>query len=236
MKNRYLIMFLVGVLSFGSLEAQQGDNSSDAEKLESWNGLKVAYPFSKTVTFAAEAQLRLKSYGNTYSQAFLELQTIYEPFKSLELGLGYRNIDSYDDVGKNQGHENFHRYSAYMQGKMAIKRWDFNARIQHQTKREINDSSSKKNNSYWRTKLGFKYNIRNWKLDPRFAVEFFMQDRFDPQDSYNKFRASFGTRVNLKNKRNLVIKYLYEESVNKTNPSQYHVLSLRYGLSIKKAN
>ena len=223
--------FLMIISSFGLLSQQQDTPSSDL--LESWNALEANYEVSDKINLNAEAQFRLKSFGNTYNQAFVEFQTVYAPWKFLEFGLGYRNIDKLDDKGKKQGHENFHRYHAFVQGNTSVGRADFGVRVQHQTKREVGSLTGPKDNSYWRTKLNFKYNIRNWKLDPRIGMEFFMQDQLDPKNSYDKFRFSLGTKLKFKKRKSLLIKYQFEKEVHSTNPIQSHVLSLRYGLSLK---
>lgn len=231
-KAFFRILMGVAILPLTDLYSQQED-LAEAGLFESWNAFQVDYKVSKKIEFQGEAQIRLKTYGDTYHQAFVELQSVYTPWKFIELGLGYRNIDDLDDNGKKQGHENFYRYHAFVEGKLSFDRIDFSTRIQHQTKREANNSLSNKENSYWRTKFNVKYNIRNWKLDPRLSAEFFMQEQFSPSNTYNKFRTSIGTKVDLKNKQSLLIKYLYERGVNQANPSDFHILSLRYGLSIK---
>ena len=234
MKKQVFIIILIGIATIPvtALKAQE-DNNADTGSFESWNGLQVDYSLTKKIELIAEAQVRLKSYGDTYNQAFLELQSVYTPWKFVELGIGYRNVDDLDDNGKKQGHENFYRYHAYVEGKMSFNRMDFSTRIQHQTKREVNNDLSNKGNSYWRTKFNFKYNIRNWKLDPRVGIEFFMREEFNPNNAYDKYRASLGTKVDLKNKQSLLIKYLYEQEVNQPNAATgFHILSLRYGLSL----
>ena len=210
------------------LSAQDDLNTSDNQSYESWNAFQLQYEPIDKLGLSLEAQLRLKSVGDAYNKSFIEVQAQYELQPFLDLGVGYRNSDRLDDVGKKQGHEKFNRFFGFAQAKTTFNRFDWRFRVQHQVKTQRNISEDPKNNSRWRYKLSSRYNIPNWELDPRLSIEFFMLDEFYSTEAYDKFRLSLGSKKRFSNTSALSFKYLFEKEVGITQPLSYHILSLRY--------
>ena len=205
-------------------EMIQGDNQS----FESWNALQIQYSPIDKLSLDIETQLRLKSMGDTYNMSFIQLEAQYEPQPYIEVGVGYRNFDRLDDIGKQQGHEKFNRFYGYVQAKKSFERFDIRFRLQHQVRNQLDNSESPKNNSRWRYKLSSIYNIPNWGLDPRLSVEFFMLDEFYSKEAYDKYRLSLGTKKRFSKSRALSFKYLFEKNIGINGSKPYHILSLRY--------
>jgi hypothetical protein len=166
--------------------------------------------------------------------SFFELQAQYELQPFLEVGVGYRNSDRLDDVGKKQGHEKYNRFFGFAQAKTTFNRFDFRFRVQHQEKTQRNVTIDSKDNSRWRYKLSSRYNISNWELDPRLSIEFFMLDELYSVEAYDKFRLSLGSKKRLSDTSALSFKYLFEKEVGITQPMSYHILSLRFEYRITK--
>ena len=156
------------------LSAQDELNTSNNQSYVSWNALQLQYEPIEKLSLSLEAQLRLKSTGDTYKMSFFEAQAEYELKPFLEVGVGYRNSDQLDDVAKKQGHEKFNRFFGFAQAKTSFNRFDFRFRVLHQVKTQRNVLVDPKENSRWRYKISSRYNIPNWELDPRFSIEFFM--------------------------------------------------------------
>ena len=227
MKIRFYLIFFVFISALG-LSAQDELKTSDNQSYESWNALHLEYePFDK-LSLSLEAQLRLKSTGDTYNMSFFEAQAEYELKPFLEVGVGYRNSDRLDDVGKKQGHEKFNRFFGFAQAKTSFNRFDFRFRVLHQVKTQRNVLVDPKENSRWRYKISSRYNIPNWELDPRFSIEFFMLEEFYSAEAYDKFRLSIGSKKRFSNTSALSFKYLFEKDVGIIEPVSYHILSLRY--------
>ena len=210
------------------LSAQDDLNTSDNQSFESWNALQIQYAPTEKLSLGLEAQLRLKSVGDAYNKSFIEVKAQYEPQPFLDLGVGYRNSDRLDDVGKKQGHEKYNRFFGFAQAKTSFDRFDFRFRVQHQVKTQRDVTTEPKDNSRWRYKFSSRYNIPNWELDPRLSIEFFMLDEFYSTEAYDKFRLSLGSKKRLSNTSALSFKYLFEKEVGITQPLSYHILSLRY--------
>ena len=202
----------------------QGDDQS----FESWNALQIQYSPIDKLSLDIETQLRLKSMGDTYNMSFIQLETQYEPQPYIEVGVGYRNFDRLDDIGKQQGHEKFNRFYGYVTAKKSFERLDIRFRLQHQVRNQLDNSESPKNNSRWRYKLSSTYNIPNWALDPRLSIEFFMLDEFYSKEAYDKYRLSLGTKKRFSKSRALSFKYLFEKNIGINGSKPFHILSLRY--------
>jgi len=210
------------------LSAQDELNTINNQSYVSWNALQLQYEPIEKLSLSLEAQLRLKSTGDTYKMSFFEAQAEYELKPFLAIGAGYRNSDRLDDVGKKQGHEKFNRFFGFAQAKTSFNRFDFRFRVLHQVKTQRNVLVDPKENSRWRYKISSRYNIPNWELDPRFSIEFFMLEEFYSAEAYDKFRLSIGSKKRFSNTSALSFKYLFEKEVGITEPDSYHILSLRY--------
>ena len=198
------------------------------QSFESWNALQIQYSPIDKLSLDIETQLRLKSMGDTYNMSFIQLEAQYEPQPYIEVGVGYRNFDRLDDIGKQQGHEKFNRFYGYVQAKKSFERLDIRFRLQHQVRNQLDNSESPKNNSRWRYKLSSIYNIPNWALDPRLSIEFFMLDEFYSKEAYDKYRLSLGTKKRFSKSRALSFKYLFEKNIGINGSKPFHILSLRY--------
>ena len=216
------------------LSAQDEMIQVDNQTFESWNALQIQYSPTDKLSLDIETQLRLKSMGDTYNMSFIQLEAQYEPQPYIEVGVGYRNFDRLDDIGKQQGHEKFNRFYGYVQAKKSFERFDIRFRLQHQVRNQLDNSESPKDNSRWRYKLSSIYNIPNWALDPRFSIEFFMLDELYSVEAYDKFRLSLGSKKRLSDTSALSFKYLFEKEVGITQPMSYHILSLRLEYRITK--
>ena len=210
------------------LSAQDEMIQANNQSFQSWNGLQIQYSPIDKLSLDIETQLRLKSMGDTYNMSFIQLEAQYEPQPYIEVGVGYRNFDRLDDIGKQQGHEKFNRFYGYVQAKKSFERLDIRFRLQHQVRNQLDNSESPKNNSRWRYKLSSIYNIPNWALDPRLSIEFFMLDEFCSKEAYDKYRLSLGTKKRFSKSRALSFKYLFEKNIGINGSKPFHILSLRY--------
>ena len=233
MQIRFYLILCVFVYPL-VLSAQDELTAIENQIFESWNALQIQYTPTEKLSLGLEAQLRLKSVGDSYNMSFFEAQAQYKLQPFLDLGVGYRNSEQLDDVGKKQGYETYNRFFGFAQAKTTFNRFDFRFRIQHQVKTQRDVTIEPKDNSRWRYKLFSRYDIPNWELDPRLSIEFFMLDEFYSTDAYDKFRLSIGSKKRFTNMSSLSFKYLYEKEVGVIEPASYHILSLRFEYLITK--
>ena len=224
MKIKLSLLFFLGTLL--TIIAQNED------VYENWSSIEVDYELTKNIDIYAGGQLRIKSVGDSYNKSFYELGTKIKINDYLSSGFGFRGIDELDDVGNIQGHEQFNRYHAFLTGAYDYKKFDFRLRLQFQRKNEVGISDSV-NNDFFRTRFEVRYDIKDWKADPRIGIEFFTKDDLNFDDNYKKYRFSFGTKLNLKGPNSLTIKYILQEEVRVDSPVSHHILRLNYNYSIK---
>ena len=224
MKIKLSLLFFLGTLL--SVVAQNED------VYENWSSIEVDYGLTKNIDIYGGGQLRIKSVGDSYNKSFYELGAKIKINDHLSSGFGFRGIDELDDVGNIQGHEKFNRYHAFLTGAYEYKKFDFRLRLQFQRKNEVGISDSV-NNDFFRTRFEVRYDIKDWKADPRIGIEFFTKDDLNFNENYKKYRFSFGTKLNLKGPNSLTIKYILQEEVRVDSPVSHHILRLNYNYSIK---
>ena len=224
MKIKLSLLFFLGILL--SVVAQNED------VYENWSSIEVDYGLTKNIDIYGGGQLRIKSVGDSYNKSFYELGAKIKINDHLSSGFGFRGIDELDDVGNIQGHEKFNRYHAFLTGAYEYKKFDFRMRLQFQRKNEVGISDSV-NNDFFRTRFEVRYDIKDWKADPRIGIEFFTKDDLNFDENYKKYRFSFGTKLNLKGPNSLTIKYILQEEVRVDSPVSHHILRLNYNYSIK---
>ena len=224
MKIKLSLLFFLGTLL--SVVAQNED------VYENWSSIEVDYGLTKNIDIYGGGQLRIKSVGDSYNKSFYELGAKIKINDHLSSGFGFRGIDELDDVGNIQGHEKFNRYHAFLTGAYEYKKFDFRLRLQFQRKNEVGISDSV-NNDFFRTRFEVRYDIKDWKADPRIGIELFTKDDLNFDENYKKYRFSFGTKLNLKGPNSLTIKYILQEEVRVDSPVSHHILRLNYNYSIK---
>ena len=227
MKNKLLLLFLT--ISILSLSAQ-----NDAV-YENWSSIDVDYSINKNIDIYASGQLRIKSVGDTYNISFIEIGSKFKINKNLESGIGYREIDQLDDTGSQQSHQKSERYHGFVQGTVDIKEFQVRLRLQFQREEEKEVAGWELfKKDFIRTRIELKYDIKDWKADPRIGIEFFTKDNLNFDENYKKYRFSFGTKLKLKGPNSLTIKYILQEEVRVDSPVSHHILRLNYNYSIKR--
>ena len=103
---------------------------------------------------------------------------------------------------------------------------NYRFRFQHQF-------SIKKPTTKFRVRLGSKYNIKNWKLDPAVSAELFYhsftkenasgntmgQESTMKVNEWERLRITVGTDYDIKNVGKLDMFWRYERDLNKKNPT-----------------
>jgi len=227
MKIRFYLILCVLICTH-VLSAQDELAIIDNQRFESWNALQIQYAPTEKLNLGLEAQLRLKSLGDTYKKSFFEVQAQYDLQPFLDVGARYRNSDRLDDVGKKQGHEKYDHFFGFAQLKTKFNRFDLRFRVLHQIKTQRLVTTEPKDNSRWRYKLSTRYNIPSWEMDPRLSVEFFMLDEIYSTEAFDKFRLSLGSKKRFSSTSAISFKYLFEKEVGISQPTSYHILSIRY--------
>lgn len=227
--NKLWITTLILCTLFISNGFSQDDD--DYKDLESWTAVNLKYKLTKKWAFDLEAQIRLKDDISEISEYFGELNTTYAVSKKFKLGGGIRYIKENDNVGNVQGYEDHFRFHFDASYKHKINDFSLKYRLRYQNKNELGVDDY--NNQHIRLKAAVGYNIKNWKLDPKFAAEIFNHFEKGEENGYNKYRLTFGTEYKFKKMGTIDLFYRIQKELNETNPETTNIIGLKYSYTIK---
>ncbi len=213
-----------------SLFAQDGATVV-TQDFESWYTIGAKYKASKKWEFGIEQGLRLRQNSSITDQVLTELNVGWSPIQLIEIGLGARYINDRDN---NNNLDNDFRWNADLALKHKIDRLSFKYRVRYQNKNEIGLTSDEGDESknYLRFKVGLKYNIKNWKFDPKLSAEIF-RDLTKYTGSFDKFRWTIGTGYNFKKFGELDIYFRMERDLGISYPKTTNIVGLQYSFTFK---
>lgn len=174
----------------------------DSTPFQTWSVVELGYDVGK-LDFKTNYQVR-HSYvdSTTLERHFGELGVSYKIIKGLKVGSVFR-------IGKDRRKSKFNpfnRIAFYSQYGHEIQRWTLKYKVQwqHQTKtvKEEDQIADK-----LRLKFMTDYNIRKWKFDPAFAMEYFVANKEMEGYEGEKLRCTLGTQREII--KNLVVKGAY---------------------------
>lgn len=236
---KYSLILVLSFL-FSSTANAQG-NGEDQDDFQTWFKAGIKYNINKTWGIGFESQLRLKENASIIDEYFGQLEVEYKVIKNVELGLGLRYIRNNDTKGKIQGYENHFRWNFDLSYKHKSGDFTFKHRLRYQNKNELQISSEEGDfaiqNIRFKSSIG--YNIKKWKLDPKFSAELFNRFRKEDENGFSKYRLTLGTSYKLKHGRGKIdFFYRIERDLNETIPDTDHILGIGYVYTIKssKAN
>jgi hypothetical protein len=201
----------------------------------SWNTIGVEYKLNKKWSFALEEQVRLKENISVVDNYFTQLSADYKLFKGFKLGAGVRYIRDNDNQGNIQGYENHFRFQIDAMYKHEINDFKIGYRLRYQNKNELGVSYDEGDyaNQNIRFKTSLEYNIKNWKLDPKFSAEIFNRFQEGKENGFNKYRLTLGTDYKMKNFGKLGVFYRFEKELNVDFPETKNIIGLNYTYTFK---
>jgi len=194
-----------------------------------WSSLKLGYEPNDKWDLSLEGHYRLKDNMSALDSYFGELSVFRTLVKGLKMGVGVRYILENDNQGLQQGTENHFRYNFDLTYQHKINRMALKYRLRYQNKNEFGEPAGRE---AFRIKAGFRYNLRNWKLDPKFSAE--LLNRFgDRGQTGNRYRLGIGTEYKLKNAGAIAVFYRIQNDINGEFSSPNHIIGLSYGYTIR---
>lgn len=226
MKNiRKLLTISIAVLCSSVVVAQE-DNG-----LNAWSSVGGKYKLDKNWELGLSGNLRLKDNLKAIDNYFPEFTVTRKVYKGLKLGIGFRYIRNNDDEGKIQGYENYFRIQTDLSYKHKINNFTINYRIRYQNKNELGVSDYAVNR--FRFKVGSKYNVKKWPLDPELSFELFNRFGKDINTDFDKYRVRLGTSYKLKKIGKIKLFYQLEKDIIGKNQSKTNVVGLSYTYTFK---
>ncbi|WP_298496749.1 DUF2490 domain-containing protein [uncultured Algibacter sp.] len=232
--NRSLYLLVVCVfLAKGTNGYSQTEDLND---LYSWNSIGLKYKLNKKWAFSLEQHLRLKEDISEIDEYFTQFEAKYKIFKNFALVGGLRYLRENDNQGNIQGYENHFRFQFDAIYKHNIDKFSLAYRLRYQNKNEIGISHDEGDyaNQNIRLKTSFKYNLRDWKLDPKVSAEIFNRFQEDNDNNgFNKYRLTFSTDYTIKNFGEIGLFYHFEKQLNVDLPEIKRIIGLKYTYTIK---
>ena len=239
MRKLLLYLFLCSV----NLQLiSQNEESMPDVSAENWLAGSFTYSINNKWKISFQEQVRFKYTVNPLDRVLtqIELENSSKNKKEnfqFDWGLAFRHYykSNQDETSLTFNQlTRFHYFTSYH---WKFNRFEYEQRIQFQKRRERFPDTNKhvgEVRKYWRLKSSFAYNIKNWKLDPKLGVEFFLRSFDHPGGQHNKYRISLGTKKKLSKNHYLVFKYMFEKEYKSWNPNVVHMLSIKY--NFKKVN
>ncbi|MBU2950081.1 DUF2490 domain-containing protein [Tamlana agarivorans] len=205
--------------------------NEDTKDLEGWSSIRLKYKLNKKWSFELEEQLRLDEDISEISGYFTQLSAEYTLIKNFKIGGGLRFTRVNDNEGKVQGYENYFRFQLDASYKHKINNFSLIYRFRYQNRNEfsVDDYANQK----LRLKAGIEYNIKNWKLDPKFSAEIFNRIGEADDRGFKKYRLTLGTDYKFEKLGTIGLFCRMEEELNETMPKTTNIIGLKYTYTIK---
>lgn len=185
--------------------------------------------FTKDFEVQAAFNSRFYDHGR-YDKLFPELSVKYEVLDWLDASLEYRWVfnQSRDSYERTRGH----RFNLNTEPKIEFGRFQFETRVRLQYSfRRVGYQTAYEPDfdNALRFKPVLKYNIDNFKFDPRIESEWYYNTNFgEDGKQFVKYRFAIGVDIKSFNDHKITIKYRYDYEFNIGNPGRYHILSLSH--------
>lgn len=228
-------LFKIMLLFFGILPAlafSQSTKTYVIRDVESWTGIAIKYDYSKKLTLGLSENMRLEHNSGQLQQHFTEMSVKYEWLKNWflvpELRLGFRNSDETSQF--------YNRVFLSSNYKLKMDRITVNPRIAYQ-RRSVSAADSAIANDIgisYRYRLGFGYNVKNWKLDPELSFELFRNATAKNGPEFSKYRLKLSTDIEISKKWELGVFYAFEHELNASYPLNLSIVGVKLNFSTKK--
>ena len=231
--KRKIILTLLTIFIVNTVFSQTQPVTTNTKDFSTWFSASLGYKLSKKLTLSVQEQLRLKENASTTDSYFTQFGAAYELVKGLEAGVGYRSIKFNDNQGANQGYINFGRLQFDLSYGHKLSDFSLKYRVRYQTKNQLGILDVANKQIRFKTSIG--YNIKGWKLDPKFSVEIFdrMGATITSKNGLKKYRLTLGTSYSMKNAGKFSLFYRIEKDTKAVIPMTNYILGLKYSYTIK---
>lgn len=235
MKSIYtLALFSMLTLFFSSQVIAQTEEGTTivTQDLESWSKIGFKFKPHKKFSIGLDQGFRFNKNSTILDQMFTEASFKLKATDKLKFGLGLRYIS---DRGGNDLFDNDFRLNLDAIFKHKVSDFTLQYRFRYQNRNEIGLSSEEGDyfKNYIRLKVGVKYNIKDWKFDPKFSTEIF-RDLTKVTGGFDKLRFTLGTSYDLKKYGELGIYFRLEKELGASYPKTTNIVGLNYVYTFKK--
>ena len=232
-----LPVFCVFFLSASCSLAQEG-TLVEVRDLETWNTLGFRYKTASDWDLNVNQSLRLKSNSSLVSNVFTEFEAAYKGWKRWEIASGFRVIRDNDTQGDVQGWETHLRYHYDLTYGHKVDRFKLSYRLRYQSKNElgVGQEDGDYPSRYVRLKVSGRYNIRNWKLDPRVSAELFRHYEQGEINRLETFRWTVGTSYDITDWGTLRCFYRMERELYGSFPKTTNIIGASFRITLNASS
>ena len=204
---------------------------------ETWLAGNLSLKVNKHWEFNLENQTRYSINDIDFDRNFTEFQIQEKVNDQFNRGISYRYIVKNHDF--ENIFQNYKRYNYFISQNFIVgsnSRFNLKYKFQYQRRRESFSNTNKfigELRKFWRFKTIFSYNLKNWKLDPKLGIEFFLRGNNYPADQFNKYRISLGTQKRINKKQSISFKYMFEKQYKSWNSDVFHIIAIKYNYRLK---
>jgi hypothetical protein len=121
-----------------------------------------------------------------------------------------------------------------MRYKYDFKRMDIKHRLYYTNRNELGLSLEEGDEriTQFRLATSVRYNIKKWKLDPKFSTELFWRGETDETTTVDKIRFKLGSTIDFKKKGELDFYYGIEHEFGERG-ANYYLIGLNYQFDLK---
>lgn len=228
MKNKINLLMMLVFIVPASLRSQ-------SEDFGIWSSVGIEKKLSKW-TVGTEGELRTNDNSEQINRWSLKLETSYNIFKPLKIGLSYQFINFYD--AKYSDFQRRNRLNLFLQGKQKLGNFSFSLREQAQlTTKDESDRVKKsgKIDTYainpewtWRNRVKVAYNIPKIPVTPALSLETFYQLNNPEGNLFNKLRYTLSFSYNLSKHHQFEVYGLLDKEINVTSPVKTYIAGIGY--------
>lgn len=222
------IAILISSVSTVPLAYGQDAEAVDKSDLQGWSSAELKYKVSKRWTLSGEGQLRLKDDMSLVDQYFGEFAAKYRLMSDVSLDGGLRFIRQNDTEGKIQGYESERQHHLSASFRPEAGRFSLDFRLRYQTKGDVTDAGYEETDRHLRFRARVRYNIRDWDLDPDFAVELWQPVGRNVDSGFDKIRFTLGTDWKAWKGGEIGTFYRLERELGVDRPETTHILGLSF--------
>ncbi len=193
-----------------------------------WTTVNIEKKFSKKFTAAISQEIRFDENATQLDNAFTNLTAEYNFTKSLNASLNYRLINKRLIDGYYQQRNRIYVDVAYRY-KNNDYSFTFRTRFQDQFRNVFFENAEQPPVWYWRNKLTFKYNLKDFK--PYSYVEVFYPLNDPVINTIDNLRWAVGCNYDFTKRHSLNLYYLINKEINVKNPVTSFIAGIEYTYS-----
>ena len=202
------------------------------QDLETWTKIGLKFKAHENFSLGLDQGFRFNKNSTILDQMFTEAHFKVKATQNLKFGLGLRYIS---DRGGNDLFDNDFRFNLDASFKHKANDFTFQYRFRFQNRNELGLTVDEGDyfRNYLRLKAGLKYNIKDWKFDPKFSTEIF-KDMTKVTGGFDKLRFTLGTSYDLKKIGEFGAYYRLERELNSSYAKTTSIVGLNYVYTFKK--